>query len=435
MNIRKKSLFLVFLVLLLCFSVVYGDNTESGWKGYGLYRLTDSKTSVLDESDTVTVAGNQVTAVYEYTIKNDSTDENVVNFGYPDNGIYEFSVHDGSKYIKYKSRGMDYLKNNYRVENLKTTVDRWFLFSMVFEPGQSRHIKVTIKAEIKKAGNDTYSLNIFKDRGYPYAILGGKVNYRLSIADFKPYDIVSLEGVKPEQITDKGEINLSYSGSYGSGAVIGYQPVDKMAIDKLAASSYKKPKAISKAFLDKKYNDAITYCNEYINAPSDKNLSTEQVKFIKAESLRLSGRGDEYLQALGEIDVQKLYPGRIRYKIAVDKLGLYDSRNNKDEMNKLLAELIPETKSSYPYMFYWLSSKGYNVEEAQNNADILTHSDKLGELGKKASMNIPGMVLGLFASMRKSWITYIIIGFILGFLTGRITKRNKKKKSVYMFRN
>lgn len=435
MSIRRRLLILVLLAFILNIALVYADNNDSGWKGYGLYNLSKSGVTITNESDMVKISGSNVEAVYEYTIRNDSDKEIVASLGIPDNGTSKFSVHDGSKYLKYWKTSDDYVKKNYGVEKLPDHKSGWHIFNMVFSKGQSRTIRISISAEIVAADNDTYAISIFKDRSYPYTILSEKINYRLIFEDFRPYNIVAIEGFQPDVITDEGDINLSYVGNYGGGGQIIYQPIDKMAAERLGTSAYKKPKAILKDFIAKNYQRTIDQCNEYIEAPADKNLSVEQIKYIKAESYRLSGMKNEYLQTLDEIDTAKLYPGRIRYKLLIDKLELYDSAGNKDGINSILKEMIPEIKVSYPYMLHWLDSNGYKLEEDKEDPLLSTHTENTEELKNKGSVNIPEVLLKIAGIIRDSWISYLVIGFILGFIVGRISKRKKRRRSVYMFRD
>ncbi len=433
---RIKLLIFTFLIVIMSAAVTYADSTDTGWKGYGPYNLGKSEVSITNELDNVTINGGNVIAVYEYTIKNNSGKNITVNFGYPDNGIYKFSVNDGSKFLSYKTRDTSYLKSNYGVQNLQAPDGRWYLFNMVFTPDQTRTIKVSIEAEMKKAENNTYGLNFFKDRSYSYAIPSEKVKLNLKFAGFKPYDIFELEGIRPEQVSAEGAIELSYSGSYGSGVSINYQPVDKMAAARLNTSAYKKPKAIYKAFNSKQYDEASTLCDEYINSPSDKNLSLEQVKYIKAESSRLKGNSEEYTSLIELLDLSKLYPGRMKYKVMLDKLEAYDAMNNDEAINKILKELLPETQQSYPYLYYWLNQNGYKLTENQQpNADIATHSNSTVKSNSGKGFDILGAALKFLTAIRESKWTYTILGLLVGFILGRITKRSKKHKSVYLFRD
>jgi hypothetical protein len=309
---RIKLVIITLLVAVMSATTISAESADAGWKGYGLYNLSKSEVSIINESDNITIIGGNVVAVYEYTIKNNSRESITANFGYPDNSIYEFSIHDGSKFLNYKTRDTSYLKSNYGVQNLETPDGRWYLFNMVFAPDQTRTIKVSIKTGMKKGENATYVLNFFKDRSNSYAITSEKTKFSLKFDSFKPYNIFELDGIKPEQLSAEGTATISYSGSYGSGVSIKYQPVDEMAAGRLNTSDYKKPKAIYKAFNAKNYDEALTLCNEYINSPSDKNLSLEQVKYVKAESTRLKGNNKEYLGLADQLDISKLYPGRIK---------------------------------------------------------------------------------------------------------------------------
>lgn len=436
MNNRIKILIFTVLIVVMSASAVYADQIDTGWKGYGLYNLNKSEVSISNESDTVTINGSKVTAVYEYTIKNNTGKNITVNFGYPDNGIYKFSVNDGSKYLSYKTRNTSYLKNNYGVQNLQTSGDRWYLFNMTFSPDQSRTIKVSIEAEMKMAENDTYTLNFFKDRSYPYAIVCESAWLTLKLEDFKPYNIIELEGIKPESISADGVTTLSYSGGNGAGTSIIYQPVDNMAVEKLNASAYKKPKAIFRAFDSKSYSEAINLCDEYISSPADGKLSLEQVKFVKAESIRLQGNDTEYISLIEQIDISKLYPGRIKYKVLIDKLAAFDAMNNDEAINEILAQLIPETQQSYPYLNTWLSLNGYKLKESEPPAaEINTHAENTASSRAGKGFDILGAVLKLFVAVRGSRLTYVVIGLIIGFVLGRLTKRGKRRKSVYLFRD
>jgi len=427
---------LIFTVLIIVFSTaaVSADSADTGWKGYGLYNLNKSQVSISNESDTVTVNGGNVSAIYEYTIKNNSGNNITVNFGYPDNDIYEFSVNDGSKFLSYKIRNTSYLKNNYGVENLQTPDDRWYLFNMVFTPDQTRTIKVSIKAAMKKAENDTYGLSFFTDRNYSYAIQSEKTKVTLKFDSFKPYDIFELEGIKQEEISDEGTVDLSYSGSYGSGASIGYQPVDKMAVEKLNASNYKKAKAIAKAFNDKNYKEALTLCKEYI--PSVSILDPEQVKYVEAECQRLLGNNEEYLNTVEQLDISRLSPDRIRYKILLDRLSSYKAVKNDAGIKMILAEFIPETEQSNPYLYYWLGKNGYKLEESKQE-DTGKANDSVNTVNAVSgkSFDILGAVIQFITILKNSRWTYAIFGLIVGFIIGRLTKRGRKRKSVYLFRD
>jgi hypothetical protein len=429
---------LILTVLLMAVSVesAYADSSDTGWKGYGLYNLNKSDVNVSLESDYIVIDGESVNAKYEYTIVSNDSKDIAVNFGIPDNGIIKFSVHDGSKYLSYKTRNAAYLKNNYGAVNLQTPDVRWYLFTMVFKPGQTRTIKVSIEAEMVKEENDTYGLGFFKDRNYNYAIKSDKTWFTLKLNNFKPYYIFELESIREESISDEGIVNLSFSGDYGNGAFMRYQPIDKMALDSIGKSRYKKPKEIVKAFNNKSYEEALTLCNEYISAPSDNNLSIEQVEYLKAECLRLSGNNEEYLNALEKLDISQLYPGRIRYKILHDKLKAYDDIENDEGKNIILKELIPETQKSYPYLYYWLDKNGYRLAEDKTDvSDIAPPQDNDMASVKNKGFDILGAIIGFFNFVAESRWTYVLLGFLVGFVVGRLTKRKKKRKPVYLFRD
>jgi len=429
-----KFLVLAVLVMIMLTAAAYADSVDTGWKGYGLYNFNKSDVSISNESDNITINGEKVTAVYEYTIKSNADKDIAVNFGIPDNGIVKFSIYDGSKYLNYKTRNTSYLKSTYGVENLQTPEVRWYLFTMVFTPGQTRSISVSIEAQMKKAENDTYGLSFFKDRGYSYAINSEKTWMTLNLPDFKPYYIYELEGVNEEQISNDGVATLSFSGDYGNGIFLRYQPIDKMALDSLGKSAYKKPKSIVKAFNEKKYEEALNLCNEYISSPTDSSLNLEQVKFIKAECMRLSGNYAEYLSTVEQLDISRLYPGRIRFKILHDRLIAYKNTGNAEGVNTILKELIPETQQIYPFLYHWLDRNGYRLEEAEPDAeDAASQNNQVST--KNKGFDVLGAVIDFFTFVTESRWTYVLLGFIAGFIIGRLTKRRKKSRSVYLFRD
>jgi hypothetical protein len=433
-NMKSIIRILIFTILIVALSAstVCADRIDTGWKGYGLYNLNNSDVTILNESNKVTVNGSNVTAVYEYTIRNNASNSITVNFGYPDNGIYKFSVHDGSKFLSYKTRLTDFLKTNYGAEGLQTPDGRWFLFNMAFTPGQTRTIKVSIDADMKKAENDTYGLSFFKDRSYKYAIAGEKVQLDIEFAGFRPYMIFDLDGIKPEEISEQGTIAKS---GYGSGLSMNYQPVDKMAIERLSASEYKKPKAIVKAFNEKKYNDVLTLCDEYINAPSDSRLSLEQVKYVKAEANRLLNNNQEYITAIEQLDISKLYPGRIRYKVLLDRLEAYKGLNNSEAIDNILKELIPETQQGYPYLNYWLGRSGFELTEEKKEPELPVITGNTETTKKGFGLDILDAALKIMTAVRDNHWTYAFLGLLVGFIAGRLSKKGKKRKSVYLFRD
>lgn len=433
---RIKTLFFTVFLVIMSATIIHADRVDTGWKGYGLYNLNKSEVIIQSEMDTVTINGGNVAAVYEYTIKSNSAKDITVNFGYPDNGIYKFSIHDGSKFLSYKTRDTAYLKTNYGAEGLQTPDGRWYLFNMVFTPGQTRTIKVSLEAEMKKAENDSYSLSFFKDRGYAYAIPSEKVQLNLKLSNFKPYSIFELDGIRPEEISNDGVAALSHSGNYGSGASMKYQPVDRMAIDRLYASEYKKPKAIVRAFNAQNYQEALTLCNEYISAPSDSRLNLEQVKFVKAECSRLLKNHQEYISAVEQLDITKLYPDRIRYKVLLDRINAYDAMNNDAAIDSILKQLIPETQQSYPYLNYWLAQNGFELTKAEEKDEEVAASAGNPVISKPGKgLDILGGVLKLLTALRESHWTYALLGLLVGIIIGRISRKGKKRKSIYLFRD
>lgn len=436
-NMKRVLKMLIFTVLVIAATTaaVYADRFDTGWKGYGLYNLNESQVTISSESDNVLINGGDVSAVYEYTITNKADRNITVNFGYPDNGIKKFSVHDGSKYLSYKSRNTSYLKTNYGVKNLQTPDGRWYLFNMAFTPGQTRIIKVTIDAEVEREENDTYNLSFFKDRDYSYAIKSEKHSFTLKLEGFKPYGIYELDGLKPEDISEEGIVSISFSGNYGNGMAIVYQPVDRMAVQKLGASTYKKPKQIAEAFDKERYGEAEKLCGEYIDNPSDSKLSLEQVKYIKAEAIRLQGKNEDYLSAVEQLDISKLYPGRIRYKILLDRLDANRTLGNEDGVNAILEELIPEIRQSSPYLLYWLEKNDYKLSEDDSDvsAVITPESPSASKHGK--GFDILGALIAVINGVRESKWAYTALGLIAGFILGRLSKRGKKRRSVYLFRD
>ena len=69
-NMYGKLKLLVFTVLIIIISTsfIYADSFDTGWRGFGLYNLNESDISISNESDTVTINGDKVSAVYKYTI-------------------------------------------------------------------------------------------------------------------------------------------------------------------------------------------------------------------------------------------------------------------------------------------------------------------------------------------------------------------------------
>jgi len=432
---KLRMLLIIVLILVTITAAVYADTAGTGWMGYGLYNLSKSEVSISNQTDNVTVNGSNVSAVYEYTIRNNSSKSITVNFGYPDNGITKFSVHDGTKYLSYKTRETSYLKSNYGIKELQTPDGRWYLFNMAFSPDQTRTIKVSLEAAMKKEENDTYKLSFFKDRGFSYAIKSDKALLTLKLSNFMPYNIFELDGIKPEEVAGDGSIKLTYGGDYGNGVALRYQPIDKMVLDKLNLSEYKKPKAIVKAFREGKFQDAKTLCEEYINEPADNKLSIDQVKYVRAECIRKLNDNEGYLKAMDEIDSKGLYPARVGYKIAIDSLAAYNSLNNAEGMNNILEGLLPDIKTSYPYLHYWILKSGYQLVEDKEAAVTPTGSPTGAVSAPRKGFDILGALITMINILRESRWTYGVLGLLVGFILGRLTKRNKRRSSVYLFRD
>lgn len=422
---------LIFVCVLFALSItVYGDVTSEGYSHYGLYNLKNSDLEVTGGSETVTVKSNQIQTIYEYTIINKGNSDIEAVFGIPDSGIQRFAAYANNKSVKYRTRDEAYLKRNYGVQSIKPEKKTWFLFNLYIGAGETRTIKVDLSAATTLGKDNAYTFNLMEGRGHAGVIKVSQIPFKFVIEAFKPYDLVALEGLTYEQFSDSGEISLNTDGQ--AGIKVRYQPVDKLLLSKLTTSTDKKIKAIAKAAAEKKYSEAAMLCEEYLKSPVDTGISLEQVKMIQAECLRLTADYDGYLSLVKGLDMTKIYPDRIALKIDYDKIQHDDSANSDAALQETINGLHPKVQGSY--LGFWLENNGYVYKELSPTPVPTDDSSVQAKSGNFFS-NIFKMIVQKYAEFKYKWVIYILIGFVLGFIVGRVTKRDRRSRSLYLFRD
>ncbi len=427
---KKKMYAAVLLVACMLFALsasVYGDDPE-GYNHYGVYNLKNLNIEVAAGSETVTVSQDQVRTVYEYTILNkDSTAVEAV-FGVPDSGIHRFvPTVDGSQ-VKYRTRDEAYLQRNYGVQGIEPEKKLWFLFNVNIGAGEARTFKIDLSAAVPQDKDNSYTLKLLEGRGYAGVIKGTRLPFKLAAEAFRPYDLIALEGLPYEHFSDTGEVNLTMEGQ--SGITVRYQPVEKLLYGKLLASVYKKPKAIARAVVGKKFTEASVLCDEYLAAPLDAKLEPEQVRMAQAEALRLGGDYIGYLEKLEDLDLTKVYPDRMRYKTAFDKIQYYDTIANAAALEEAVKALYSEVKGAY--LGFWLESNGYIREESKPAVPAPSAAEPKDSDRKP---NPFAAMARTFSGFKYQGTVLLVLGFALGFIVGRMSRKKRRSRSMYLFRD
>lgn len=438
----KKLNILVILLLISIISMVkvYADDTKV-WNGYSIYNLNGAAVEVDSETRSCTIYGSRISSVITYTVRNGSKDEITAIMSLPVNNIDSVSVSDNGKDLKLRSRSLQSIRNTYNIDGLLPQATTWYSFTIYLGAEESHTLQVKTEEILQLNEDDTYSLAFFKDKGNASVISGKNIQFKAEFSDYRPYNIVDTDGLQYSDLSSSGIINLNMKSDAVSSFTIKYQPVEKMILDKLSLSKYKKPKAIATAYRSMDYATAATLCDEYIELPQDKQLNTEQVKLIKAESLRKQNKNTEYMDMIKSIDISSIYPARAKYKIMLDKLNLYKNGKNDEEYKQLLTQMDNETKDSYEFMNNWLTANGYIVKADNTVTEPgKDTSAKPDNTVKKKSWlaTFAGNILKRIGSIRIDVAVAVILSFILGFLVGKMSNRRNGRRrggSTYLFRN
>jgi hypothetical protein len=432
-KIKMTFIFALVLALSMTFtSAVYSDSKD-GWKGYGLYNINASKVSIISEDVNVKLLNDRLAYNGEFLIRNQSNNVVKAVLGIPVQGIDKITLMEKNSVIKWKKRSFGSMQNEFAMENRVPKEEFWYVYNLTLNPGETKLLNLSLEAVQLQEEQGSYTFTYYNDRKLGFSNQVEKTSLYIDIADFQPYNILSVQGLDPALLGAKGDIVLKAALESTNTVSIKYMDVTKAALNRLQTSAMYKPREIALTFIGKNYSKASSLCDEYLKNPIDSGISQEEILFIKAESMRRLQNYDKYLAIVDAMDYSKLYPLELKNKIFMDKMTIYIEQRNNNKLLNLYDELEQEPSESTQILKAWIENSsiyGASMLNKSNLEEVVQREERavekeISELERwyNQAMEFKYTPIILFAA-----------GLLLGLFLRISKSKKKRKKSMYIYR-
>jgi hypothetical protein len=426
----KWSIILILTFTIYFASAVYSE-PAAGWKGYGLFNISGSKTTIISEDISVELHNDKLTYNGEFLIRNYSNDVIKASIGTPAQGIEKITFVEKNSTLKWKKRSHGSLQNEFNIENRTPQEEYWYVVNLTLNPGETKLLNIKFDAFQLQEDPGSYTFTYFNDRKLGFSNQVEKSSLYISMLDFQPYNILSLQGVKPSEMGIKGDILLKAENM--DTVSIKYMNTEKVLMDKLLSSAMYKPREVALAFNGKNYTKASSLCDEYIKNPNDSQISVEDMQFIKAESLRRLQNYEKYLLIVEDMDYSKLYPLELKNKILMDRMSIYLEQQNQEKVFNLYKELEVETSESAGILKNWTESTSVFGSAQINKDNLIKQIQEIEDTVDQSKPKIDQLIEKAMAYKYTPALLFLA-GLILGLSVRRFRIKRKKKKSMYIYR-
>lgn len=424
---------LVILVLILVLQVVHSDQeNNSGYIGYDPYFLNSFDADISKKNVVLKIDDDKVIFNGEYILCNQTDKTIEVILGLPYDDVEDLTILDKNNPLKFFWRNYSYIENNYIFEHLPKA-DKWSIVSIWLKAYESRVINISYQSQIT---NDSKGIYTFTYRNN--AELNNSSNSKAYIVfdDFKPYNAINVSNIEVEKVHyDQGLYLLFDIDNNGRAARIDYELTDKLAIDRLNFATSSKLKNISNLYELKDYEAVILLCEEYINNPSDSSVDINQVKYVRSEAYRNLSKFDNYFEIIESLDLNKLYPYRLKYKILLDVYNILDGDAYNSDLATIIVSIQNDLQESNEFFSEWMLQnkiiQDYIDVALDKEKEELKKEGMLGKYAERLKLDTVGKFL------KDNWYIYLIsvvFIFFIGFLLGRKSGKKKTSPPYYTFR-
>lgn len=433
---KKRLLSLiVILIMLFSFQTITADNGDTGWDGYDVYILNNFDVKLSSKNIKIEIDDDKLAFNGEYVITNKSEKIVEVVLGLPSKYVENLTIGDKGNILKFYKRNKSYIEKNYISEHLPDS-EKWSTVSLWLKGNESRLISIKYDSKVTNDSKGIYKIRYSNfDEMYNPEISKTLIIFN----SFKPYNIICTSGIEVEKSIYSRDAQLLFDISDNSYEIeIDYELTDKLAVDRFDFSQSNKLKNIANLFRIKDYEAVIASCNEYLAKPSDTSLNINQVKFIKAEALRKIVRFDEYLDIIKSIDLSKLYPERLKYKILYDIDEILNGEVEDPNIFNILNTIQKDALDNEEFLGKWMMY--YEKDYVNTNNQIETNTrkeedpDKENVISKYVSFLRLNKVYDFIREFKYLNIIVIIVVFFIGFLLGRKSMKKKSNISYYTFK-
>ncbi len=416
---NKGILVIVFTVLIQLFgSITFADK---GFEGYSLFNINDSTIDIVKESSEILLKNNKIYYKGEFIIKNKSDKQIESVLGLPSDYVENMSaLYKGSSIKTYKISQKNIIKMN------KTYTfpekDIWRAFNIILKPNETVLIPVNYESNptIDENGNTVLSYPLLTDHSNEQLIK--ELSVKMSINDFKIYNLISIEG-NDRGLSEENGVFLWDSEKENKKIILKYKDVEQAALNYLLSLNESKYTKIVSSFKARDYDRTISLSKETIGIET-KTETINIINYLISESYKMLNNNSQFIAESNKIDLNKVYPSELAWKVYFDRLSYFHNMNNKEEVKKEL-EKIKENPNQNVLLISWAN----NIYNTNNT------SDKENSLNT-AKQNLDKDFLGsTYEAFKKNIITYIIISVValfIGFLLGRVSKKSRRNR--YMFR-
>ncbi|OGO79046.1 MAG: hypothetical protein A2Y23_14485 [Clostridiales bacterium GWB2_37_7] len=432
MQLGKIKLILVLvLTLTFIFTTAVYSVSEDGWKGYGLFNISGSTITLINEDVSVELQNDKLGYNGEVLIRNYSNKIAYASLGMPSQGIEKITFMEKNSTLKWKKRSYGSLQNEFNIDDRTPKEDFWYVINLTLNPGETKLLNVKLEAVQLQEDQSSYIFTYFNDRKLGFSNQAEKSSLYISMMDFQPYNILALQGIEPNQIGIKGDIVLKADNI--DTVSIKYMNVTKAVMDRLQSSAMYMPRQIALAFNSKNYNKASSLSDEYIKNPNDSEISVELIQFIKAESLRRLQNNDKYLSIIEGIDYSKLYPLELKNKIIMDRMSIYLEQQNQEKLFNLYKELEEDTSESARILKNWVENSSVFGAVQINKDNLFNEIQQVEEKAEQPKFKIEQWY-NLALAYKYAPAIIFGAGLLVGIILSRLRFKRKKKKSMYIYR-
>jgi hypothetical protein len=428
---KIKLTIILVLVLIIAFTTAVYSDSIGGWKGYGLYNISGSKITVINEDVSIELQNDKLAYNGEFLVRNYSNGIIKATMGMPAQGIEKITFMEKNSILKWKKRSYGSMQNEFNIESRTPKEEYWYAFNLTLNPGETKLVNIKFEAAQPQEGQGSYTFTYFDDRKLGFSNQVEKSSLYISMLDFQPYNILDLLGVKPSQMGIKGDIVLKAETI--DTVSIKYMNIEKVVMDKLLSSAMYKPREIALAFNSKNYNKASGLCDEYINNPSDSQISVEEMQFIKAECLRRLQNNDKYLSIVESMDYSKLYPLELKNKILMDRMTIYLEQQNQEKLFNLYKELERDASESAVILKSWTENSSIFGAAQINKDNLFKQIQQVEEKAEQSKSKIEQWYYKAW-SYKYTPAFIFIAGLIMGLTLRKVRFNRNKKKSMYIYR-
>lgn len=422
----------MLIFLIVNFQVIYSDNENLGYVGHDLYFLNGFDVEVISKNIVIEIDEDRINFNGDYILRNQTEKITETIFGLPSDNIENLIIAEKSNIIKSTRRNRSYIEKNFIFEHLPKT-EKWSTASLWLKANETRIINIKYESKTVNDSKGIYTF-IYENNIEPNNLAGSKV-YTI-FNNFKPYNIINVYNIEVEKMYYNMEAQSILDGNINGRALrIDYELIDKLATDRLNFSTSKTLKNISNLFRTKDYEGVVLLCDEYISNPADSSVDINQVKFIKAEAYRKLIKYDNYFEIIKALDLNKLYPFRLKYKIFSDIDEILGGDINDPNLAIIMKSIQNDLTDSNEFFFRWNvhNKKDYS---GVDDTIILEEEEEIKESYFDKFVIIVKFKNIIQFIKENEIIFYIILVliFLFGFFIGRFSRKRKKDSPYYTLR-